>query len=92
MKLNQFFKTLVNALFGSDNRAKAKPLTPAQQRAEKRELMQKPELLAEAQRAGNARRLAAWKRSCEGGYRAAIRKGRGGVPRWFLIQEGIVKP
>ena len=89
MKLNQFFTRLVAALFGTDNPAKANPLSPAEQTRAKRELMRKPEVLAEAQRAGNARRFASWQRSCEQAYEAKCRKGqRAGIPRWWLKQNG----
>lgn len=94
MKLNRFFTRLVSALFGSGEAAQGKPLSPAQQTRAKRQLMSQPTVLAEAQRAGNARRIAAWKRSCEQGYEVKIAKAlrpgsrhtTEGIPRWW--QEG----
>lgn len=62
-----------------------RPLTSkqiAEQEARRREA---------AQQAGNARRLAAWKRSCAQGYEVKIAKGQtGGIPRWWLQQNGHV--
>ena len=84
MNLKSFFNLLALSMFAGGDKRPSRSMVETQ----RKELMKRKDLQAEAKRIGDDRRLNAWKRSCEGGYAVKLDKGQpGGIPRWWLKQR-----